>query len=323
MELVQPRKRFAFTGEGGELFTVLIVNWLLTIVTLGLYYPWAKARKLQYNYEHTELDGHPFHFHGTGREMFKGFIKAVLLILLVFGPFYVGSILQKPALTIGGLILLGFGSMALFPLIIHGSYRYRSSRSSWRGIHFGYRGILKELYSICLRDGFITLVTCGLYSSWLQMNVRSYVISHIRYGSSRFTYKGDGGDYFLLNLKGYFLSIFTFGIYLFWWMKDRFNYYVDNLTWTMGEGADQRTMRFRSTATGGDMFALMVVNFLIVVFTLGIGLAWAEVRLMRFALSNIEMIGDADLDKVVQTEDEHKNALADDLGDLMDFDIFL
>jgi uncharacterized membrane protein YjgN (DUF898 family) len=323
MELVQLRKRFAFTGEGGELFVVLIVNWLLTIVTLGLYYPWAKARKLQYNYEHTELDGHPFHFHGTGKEMFKGFIKAVLLIVLVFGPFYAGTLLQKPMLMFGGLILLLVGSMALFPLIIHGSYRYRSSRSSWRGIHFGYRGILKELYSICLRDGFITLVTCGLYSAWLQMNVRSYVISHLRYGSSRFTYKGDGGDYFLLNLKGYFLSIFTFGIYSFWWMKDRFNYYVDNLTWTMGEGADQRTMRFRSTATGGDMFALMVVNFLIVVFTLGIGLAWAEVRLMRFALSNIEMIGDADLDRVVQTEDEHKNALADDLGDLMDFDIFL
>jgi uncharacterized membrane protein YjgN (DUF898 family) len=122
--------------------------------------------------------------------------------------------------------------IGLIPLIIHGTYRYRMSRSSWRGIHFGYRGELKELYAICIRDGLLTLVTFGIYGSWFQMNLRNYVIGHVRFGSSQFAYKGDGLDFFLMNLKGYFLTLFTLGIYGFWWQKDIFNYYVNNLSWS-------------------------------------------------------------------------------------------
>lgn len=316
MELVTPQKRLVFKGQGGDYFAVLIVNWLLTLVTLGLYYPWAKAKKLSWHYEHSELDGHPFHFHGTGNEMFKGFIKAVGLLVLIYGVFFFLTYKQQPFL---GLLFL-FGSIiALLPLIIHGSFRYRMSRSSWRGIHFGYRGDLKELFTICLRDGALTLVTFGIYSAWLTMNIRNYVLGNVRYGSAQFRYKGDGTEYFMLNLKGYFLTVFTLGIYGFWWQKDQFEYYVNNLRWEFGEG---KHIRFRSTATGGGFFELIVVNVLMIIFTLGIATAWAEVRTMRFVMDNILFEGDADLNAVVQTEMEHKDATADDLGDLMDIGIF-
>ena len=54
-----------FTGRGGEYFGVWIVNLLLTIVTLGIYSPWAKVRRLQYFYRHTEVAGSSFDFHGS------------------------------------------------------------------------------------------------------------------------------------------------------------------------------------------------------------------------------------------------------------------
>jgi len=63
-----------FNGTGGKLFSVLIVNWILTAITFGLYYPWAKANKLKYMYESTTLNNDEFEFRGTGREMFIGFI---------------------------------------------------------------------------------------------------------------------------------------------------------------------------------------------------------------------------------------------------------
>jgi len=71
--------------------------------------------------------------------------------------------------------------------------------------------------------------------------------------------------------------------------------------------------------TGG--FLAFVI--LIVILTLGIGFAWAEVRTMRFVLEHIALDGDADLNAVVQTEQEHKNAMADDLGDLLDIGVFI
>ncbi|MGV3637872.1 MAG: YjgN family protein [Flavobacteriales bacterium] len=314
-----PLKRLAFKGQGGDLFIVLLVNMLLTFITLGLYYPWAKARKLSWYYEHTELDGHPFHFHGKGEEMFKGFIKAIALLLLIYGTYAYGVYAQDLTLTLIGLLVMVVGLLLFIPLVIHGSFRYRSSRSSWRSVHFGYHGKLNELYSMCLRDGLLTLLTFGIYGAWFTINLRNYTLSNMRYGSSSFRYKGDGMDYFLLNLKGYILTFLTIGIYGFWWQRDLFNYYVDNLSWNLPDG---RTLQFKSKATGGGFFALTVINLLLVIFTLGIGFAWAEVRTMRFVLDNIELNGDADLNAVVQTEQEHKNAMADDLGDLMDIGVF-
>lgn len=320
MQVFDTKQRLSFTGKGGDLFVVLIVNALLTAITLGIYYPWAKARRLQYFYEHSELDGNPFHFHGTGREMFIGFIKAMGLLVLIYAVFFALMMSMEPVLMMLAYLVLFGAILGLTPLIIHGTYRYRMSRSSWRGIHFGYRGELKELYRIFLRDGFLTLITLGIYGAWFQMNLRNYVLSHVRFGSTRLEYKGDGLDFFLMNLKGYFLTLITLGIYSFWWQRDIFNYYVDNLSWHFGEG---RRMQFKSTATGGGFFKLMLGNVLLVVFTLGIGLAWAHVRTMRFVMQHMEMGGDADLNLVVQTEQEHSSAMADELGDIMDIGIFL
>ncbi len=318
MEVLSPLKRLAFKGKGGDLFAVLIVNWLLTMITIGLYYPWAKARRLGWYYEHTELDGHPFHFHGTGQEMFKGFIKAIGLLVLIYGIFFaINLALRMPLLAVLFFLAAFIG---LIPLIVHGSLRYRMSRSSWRGIHFGYRGDLKELYNLMVKGTLLTLVTFGIYGAWFAMDMRRYTLGHIRYGSSSFKYQGDGMEFFLMNLKGYFLTLFTLGIYGFWWQRDMFAYYVDKLSWQFNDG---KQIRFRSTATGGGFFGLLVGNVLLIIFTLGIGYAWAEVRTMRYILANITLVGDADLNNVAQTEQEHKGALAEELGDLMDIGIFL
>ena len=39
-----------FNGYGGELFGILAKNFLLNVLTLRIYYPWAKARQLRYYY---------------------------------------------------------------------------------------------------------------------------------------------------------------------------------------------------------------------------------------------------------------------------------
>ncbi len=39
---------FEFFGEGSKYFGIVVVNLLLTFLTLGLYYPWAKERSRKY-----------------------------------------------------------------------------------------------------------------------------------------------------------------------------------------------------------------------------------------------------------------------------------
>lgn len=66
---------------------------------------------------------------------------------------------------------------------------------------------------------------------------------------------------------------------------------MDNLSWEFNDG---KRIQFKSTATGGGFFGLLVGKSLpIIIFTLGIGFAWAEVRMMRFVMEHVEFHGDA------------------------------
>ncbi len=303
-----------FLGKGGDFFGILIINWLLTVVTLGFYYPWAKAKKLQYLYNATTLNESSFEFHGTGKEMFKGFIKAIAILGVLYGIITgITLVLKMPVV---GMIVFYLLFLAILPIAIHGSYKYRMSRSSWRGIRFGYRGDRNELFQNFFKWIGLTIVTLGIYGSWLAINLRSYLIGNIKFGDINFKYDGDGGDYFILNLKGYLLTIFTLGIYMFWWQKDLFEYYINNISLEK-EG---KTIELESTVTGGGLFKLIIVNLLMLIFTLGLGAAWIEIRTMNYLISNIHLNGSIDLDSISQTEENYKDATGDDIQDILDMD---
>ncbi|CCG52048.1 Probable transmembrane protein of unknown function [Flavobacterium indicum GPTSA100-9 = DSM 17447] len=302
-----------FQGKGETYFGIIIINWLLTIITLGFYYPWAKEKKLKYLYGETTLNNSPFEFHGTGKEMFIGFIKALGIFVLLYGVLFLFLSLN---MLVVGLLLFYVGFLVILPIAIHGSYKYRMSRTSWRGIRFGYRGDRNELIKKFIIDLLLTFITLGIYGSWFVINLRKYIIGNIRFGDIKMEYKGDGADYFVMNLKGYFLTIFTIGIYFFWWQKDIFEYYVN---YTRLYKNDE-SIHFKSTAKGLDILVLSLVNFLILVFTLGIGYAWVEMRTIKFFISNIELKGDIDLDAIIQTETAYKDATGEDIGDALDMD---
>lgn len=319
MEEIVPTKmnyKLAFKGTGDTFFGIVIVNWLLTIVTLGLYYPWAKAKTLQFVFGKSTLNNDPFTFHGTGNEMFRGFIKAIAFFVALMAILGVFMYLELP---IVGLIVFYLGIIAVLPLAIHGSYRYRMSRTSWRGIRFGYRGDKKEFVTLFFKWIFFTVISLGIYSSWFKINLRNYVLSNVRFGDAELNYDGDGGDYFILNLKGYFLSIFTLGIYSFWWQKDIFEYYINNLSLHKGD----KKIEFTSTATGAGFLGLLVTNFLLLIFTLGLGYAWVATRTIKFIMDHIELDGNIDLDSLQQTEENFKDATGDDISDFLDIDFIV
>lgn len=319
MEIIQespaaPAQRvypLGFKGEGSAYFGIAIVNLILSILTIGLYYPWAKAKQLQFLYGATEFDNSRFEFHGTGKEMFKGFLKAIVIFTIIYGGL-IFAIYQQQFII--GIIWFYVGLLLLIPLAIHGSYKYRMSRTSWRGIRFGYRGNRGEFFGLFFKELFFTIISLGLYGAWFSMNLRNYVLSHIRFGDAEFRYRGRGSDYFLLNIKGYFFTILTLGIYMFWWQKELFNYYINKLSLHQND----KEITFRSNATGGDFAGLMIVNGLLMIFTLGIGFPWVVTRTLRFVFSKIEVIGNIDTDQLTQTEAGYTDATGEDISDMLD-----
>ena len=195
----------SFHGEGSKYFVIRLINALIQVVTLNFYYPWAKAAKLDYLYEQTEFAGSRFKFHGTGKEMFVGYLKMLLIVAVIYGGFW----LAKDNIPAFSFIILYGGLILVYPLAIHGTVKYRLSRTSWRGIFFGYRGELGELFAKFFIGILLSVVTLSIYWSWVQVELRKYVTQHIRFGDVEFDFVGKGIDLFLIKLK--YIAFFFIG----------------------------------------------------------------------------------------------------------------
>ncbi|MDG1860465.1 MAG: DUF898 family protein, partial [SAR324 cluster bacterium] len=105
----------SFEGNGAELFGILMKNLLLNLLTLGIYYPWAKAKQLRYYYGSSRIHGSDLQFHGTGREMFIGLTKA-LVVLAVLNFIYEG--IRAEILSESLLFLMVFLYFSIFFMLI-------------------------------------------------------------------------------------------------------------------------------------------------------------------------------------------------------------
>jgi len=130
-------KALNFEGSGSEYFKIWIVNVLLVIITAGLYYPWAKVRNHRYFYGNTTLEGRNFEYHATGKQLFLGFLVAMIL-------FIVYVVIQKVSPT-GSLVILLILFIAI-PWLIWRSLKFSMRMTSFSNVRFGFEGKLSQSY---------------------------------------------------------------------------------------------------------------------------------------------------------------------------------
>lgn len=121
----------------------------------------------------------------------------------------------------------------------------------------------------------------------------------------------------VLNLKGFFLSILTLGIYSFWWFRDMMRFYINNIKIVKNEQA--YNINFKGTP--GDIFVLFLMNYLLILVTLGIAIPWVMVRNIKFIYENSMIDGEFSTDNIQQTEEDYKDATGDDMLDMLDLNI--
>ena len=146
-------RQLHFEGSGFEYFKIWIVNILLIIITLGVYYPWAKVRNQRYFYANTTLESRNFEYHATGKQMFLGYIMAMALLLVL-------SIVQNisPLGAVGTFLLLSL----IIPWIIWRSLMFTIRMSSFSNVRFRFVGSLKGAYvNFMLLPGALFLCLYG------------------------------------------------------------------------------------------------------------------------------------------------------------------
>jgi uncharacterized membrane protein YjgN (DUF898 family) len=127
-----------FTGSGAEYLRIWLLHLLLILLTLGLYLPFAKARRIRYLYANTWVDGDALAFHGDPKTMLRGF----LVLVALFGVYAIGGRFSPLA---GYVAFLGL--CVLWPALWRAGQQFRLANTSWRGLRMAFRGDLGDAYS--------------------------------------------------------------------------------------------------------------------------------------------------------------------------------
>ena len=208
-----------FTGSGSEYFRLWIVNLLLTLLTLGLYHPWAKVRKLRYFYGNTLVGGHPLGFHADPKRMLRGYLLVALLLVLysVAGHF-------SPTAGLIAFVIVA----AVWPALLKATLQFRLANTSWRGLRFRFHGSTRGAYAALLPwflpgallvgslvlvpdEGeppvWVGLLTLGVMGAmfclvpWLWWKLKKYQHDHYGFGHQRSELRTGPGSFYGVFVK--------------------------------------------------------------------------------------------------------------------------
>lgn len=190
-----------------------IVNFILRVLTLGIYHFWGKTEVRRRIWSAIRLNREPLEYTGTGKELFIGFLVVffglflpvtliAFALVLTFGP-------QSRALA--SFQLLAY--VAFFFLIgvgIHRALRYRLSRTRWRGIRGGLEGSSLRFAWTYFWTALLIPLTFGWITPWRTTKLQSLLSNGMCLGSRPFRFTARSGP-----LYGRFAVLWLFGAIVF------------------------------------------------------------------------------------------------------------
>lgn len=192
-------EKVVYAGLDGQFTGIHIVNLLLTLITAGIFRFWARTRERHYVWSHTSVLGDWLEYTGTGKELFFGFLKALVIIAVLFALYLVVGFAAafvaetEEQLTLYST-LFSLPVYALFAyLAMFGAFsarRYRMSRTLWRGIRFEQQGSPVTYANRAMLGLLLCVVTLGFYYPFYAMRLTAYELGNLRFGTLAFRFEG-------------------------------------------------------------------------------------------------------------------------------------
>lgn len=174
-------KSVSFTGTGGQLFVLILIQGLLTLITFSLYFPWAAAAYFRWKAQNTLIAGTAGQFKGTGGALFL---------------FYLIHLIILPLLTLG---IYNFYGLYRFYVWKEENTKYGGERTSFGGSFWGFLKIqliilvatLLVTFALTFIQSFSGLLSAVLLFAYFLM-VPSWVVCSIYGWQTEGLAVGDG-----------------------------------------------------------------------------------------------------------------------------------
>jgi len=330
-----------FHGRVDEYFRIWIVNTLLTLLTVGVFFAWAKVRKRRYLRGSTELLGHRFDYRADPLRLLVGHIVVLALFLgySLFGVVY-------PWIRFG---VLGVGIL-LLPWIVVRSFTFNAHNTVYRGLRFRFNASLSAALKVYLLEPVLIGLTLGFYYPAWQRSKRDYAVANHRLGDAYFRFDAPVGrfysTYFLAGLilfaalmtGGAIIGVFIarhpgtqpgfvqlipfFIIYAFGFFISRHLIYARlfNHIWNHTRLDEHR---FRATLRTGKWLGLQLTNLGAILVSAGLLYPWTLIRAQRYAASCLEFIPAGPIDAIQRVGSTAGSATGDMAAEFIGLDFGL
>jgi uncharacterized membrane protein YjgN (DUF898 family) len=336
-----------FRGTGREYFRVWLVNLTLTLLTLGLYGPWAKVRTRRYFHGVTSLAGYSFEYHAAP-------------LRILWGRLLVAAMLAAGVLSvaIGRWAVAAWivAAVALFPLAARQAIRFNARNTSWRGVRFNFFASYREAAMAC-----VVWPAAGLATLFLIPAARGvwdrFRINHLSFDGRKLRTAYSSTRMFATFATGFVLIVgvlvlmigVTMGVMVFTTrMHDVAKHFIipvdptsfsqvftllfgtcaffiavfvmqmaNNLT--LSNTTIEGGHRIVSTASPGRVALIMMGNAALILVTLGLYWPFAKVRLARYRMTRISVIAVGDLDAFASEALEMQSTMGREIAGVLEF----
>lgn len=330
-------RRFKFHGDAMEYFGIWIVNILLTIVTLSLYAPWAKVRRLRYFYGNTEFFRRRFDFTGVPKKILIG-------RLIALGIYAAISVISQYSIT---ATLIGFVILYLaVPWLIRATIRFTARNSKYANSRFYFAGTTKQAYMVFLKCIGIYIFTLGIFFPVMIWLYKSYCINHLYAGQLKFKLQAEWSDY----MRAVYIPVFMFMGVLFvlgivggvigglsnpqaFFTIFGLGYVIAGLFIYPLISARVFITTWNNTVIGNSKFAtdcnqwryawIVGTNWIVKILSLGLMSAWAAIRIYKYKVESLSLILQDDPDQMMNLAQADHSALAEEISDIFDIDVSL
>ncbi|QIO09662.1 YjgN family protein [Acinetobacter lanii] len=332
--------RFRFHGHAMEYFGIWIVNIVLTIVTLSLYAPWAKVRRLRYFYNNTEFFHRFFDFTGVPTKILVGRLVA----LGIWGLFAVGSSMEMTIAAFGGVLIY-----LAMPWLVRATIRFTARNSKFGNSRFYFEGTSGQAYKQFFIAALIIIFTLGLFTPVAIWLYKRYTIDYLYVGQLKFKLNADWPSYmravyvpillfiavliaaavlivvalpvgseFLMRYTTYLIMVVYGGGMLFIGPLIQARLFIT--TWN---NTALNSSQFKTDAKQWQYAWIVTTNWIAKIISIGLLSAWAAIRLYRYQVESLSLHLQDDPNLMINIAQQDHSAIAEEISDIFDLDISL
>ncbi len=207
-------------------------------------------------------------------------------------------------------------------------------------MRFGFDGQYKEAFKVYILWPILGLVTFSLLMPYAIYKQQCFLVRNMRYGDTAFEFEPQASAYYKIALAMVGIVFMTFlGVFLLATLLNReavgiltmvltvmmyltlFVFFTVKTTNLRFNYATLSSHAFYANYTTPSYLWLVLSNTMAIVFTLGLFIPWAKVRVAAYKAEHTKMLVEGDLNQFSSAVSQRVGPLGEGVSDVFDMDV--